>query len=376
MREWHNWQNSCKSFVADSTLTTYATGVRIYMAWCGDSGIDPEMRIPAPHYDATQARFSHQVTSFGNFTGYMAFELSLSPKTIHVYLCGIIAWYIAGFIEHEFVGHPVLQQLAASLEIQWRASHELAATRRPPFTLQMLHVLMTRVCNRMLPMDHAIIIAAMISLVLLTRKSELIPTADEHFMREDDVTFLMRDPQSGIESMCPSGRVHTLRLADLVGVAPFIRSAKNDQDGEGHRYYFPVITDTTDKSFCLATEMFTWAQRARPQPGDPFLTYRGPLLPTARWLDYKTFLLAIKLAAKYSGFDQSRFGTHSLRIGGATNLAAAGHPNHYIQKMGRWKSLTFLQYINLACKSMETALHSLVDPTQFTNNQLRILNPM
>ena len=30
MREWHNWQSSCKSFVADSTLTTYATGVRVY----------------------------------------------------------------------------------------------------------------------------------------------------------------------------------------------------------------------------------------------------------------------------------------------------------------------------------------------------------
>ena len=143
MREWHNWQSSCKSFVADSTLTTYATGVRVYMKWCTESRIDPNMVIPAPHYDASQARFSHQVTSFGNFTGYMAFELSLSPKTIHVYRCGIIAWYKAGFIEHDFVRHPVLRQLAASLEIQWRASHEVAATRRLPFTLQMFHTLCT-----------------------------------------------------------------------------------------------------------------------------------------------------------------------------------------------------------------------------------------
>ena len=110
-------------------------------------------------------------------------------------------------------------------------------------------------------------------------------------------------------------------------------------------------------------------------PGDPYLTYRGPALPDPRWLDYKSFLTAIKTAAALCGFDPKRFGTHSLRIGGATILAAEGHPNHYIQKMGRWKSLTFLQYINLACKSMETALLSIVNPALFTNDQLRVLNP-
>ena len=303
MREWHNWQNSCKSFVADSTLTTYATGVRIYMSWCGSSGIDPQMRIPAPHYIASQAQFSHQVTSFGNFTGYMAFELSLSPQTIHVYRCGIVAWYKANFIEHEFVGHPVLKQLEASLEIQWRASHEVAETRRLPFTLQMFGTLISRVCNRAHPMEHAIIVAVMICLILLTRKSEIIPTADNHFMRGQDVTFRVRDPTTGLESMCASDLAHTFRVEDLVGVAPFIRSAKNDQTGEGHRYYFPVISVTADTAFCFATELFLWAQRARPRPADPFLTYRGNALPAARWLDYKSLLVAIKLAAGYSGFD-------------------------------------------------------------------------
>ena len=195
-------------------------------------------------------------------------------------------------------------------------------------------------------------------------------------MREDDVSFRMKNPITGLESMCRASLAHTQSIENLVGVAPFIRSAKNDQDGEGHRYYFPTLVTQTEKAFCFATELFLWAQRAKPLPGDPFLTYRGPLMPAPRWLGYKTFLIAIKLSAKYNDFDPTRFGTHSLRIGGATILAAAGHPNHYIQKMGRWKSLTFLQYINLACKSMETALHSLVDPTQFTNDQLRILNPM
>jgi integrase len=357
-------------------MTTYATGVRVYMTWCNSSGIDPNMVIPAPYYSADLTRFSHQVTSFGNFTGYMAFELSLSPQTIHVYRCAVIAWYKTNFIEHEFVRHPVFKQLAASLEIQWRASHEVAATRRLPFTLQMFTTLSTRVCNRHKPLEHAVLIAAMICLVLLTRKSEIIPTADNHFMREDDVTFRMRNPATGIEFMCKASLAHRHNILHLVGVSPFVRSAKNDQDGEGHRYYFPVLDTMTEKVFCFATELFIWAQRAKPQRGDPFLTYRGSSLPNPRWLDYKTFIVAIKLAAKYSGFEPNRFGTHSLRIGGATILAAAGHPNHYIQKMGRWKSLTFLQYINLACKSMEIALHSLVDSSQFTNDQLRILNPM
>jgi len=376
-RQWQNWMASATVFVSDSTSVTYSTGVRLYQQWCTDSKVDPQMIVPPAFYTHGSSPFSHQVTSFGNFIGYLAFDLSLSPQTIRVYRYGIAAWFKSSFLCSKFMDHPVLSQLAASLEVQWRASHEVAETRRLPFTLQMFIYLRTRVCNVANPMEHAIVIAVMICLVLLTRKSEIIPTADDHFMREDDVSFTIRSSVQGASDLViKSSQAHLHQLSDLVGVVPFVRSAKNDQDGQGTRYYFPTITVGDRSEFCFATEMFKWAQRARPIPGDPFLTYRGILLPKPRWLDYKSLLIAIKNTAISCGFDPSRFGTHSLRIGGATILAAAGLPNHYIQKIGRWKSLTFLQYINLACKSMETSLRSIVDASIFTNDQLRILNPL
>jgi len=333
---------------------------------------------PPPFYDIVASPFTHKVTSFGNFTSHMAFDLCLSPQTIRYYKYGVTAWLKSKFLDIEFTKHPVLSQLAASLEIQWRALHEVAQTRRLPFTMQMFRTLRGKICNSVNPMEHAIVIVTMICLVLLARKSEVIPTADDHFMREDDVSFKMRNPtQGGVDIVIRSSQAHLYELSSLVGVVPFVRSAKNDQEGQGTRYYFPVLLTLSSKAeFCFATEMFRWAQRARPLPGDPFLTYRGNLLPQPRWLDYKSLLTAVKAAAAACGFDPTRFGTHSLRIGGATILAAAGHPNHYIQKMGRWKSLTFLQYVNLACSSMEIALRSIVDPSIFTNEQLRILNPL
>jgi hypothetical protein len=48
-----------------------------------------------------------------------------------------------------------------------------------------------------------------------------------------------------------------------------------------------------------------------------------------------------------------RSNTHSLRSGGANALSLAGYSEMEIQKMGRWRSATFMEYIReeLACFS-------------------------
>ena len=56
----------------------------------------------------------------------------------------------------------------------------------------------------------------------------------------------------------------------------------------------------------------------------------------------------LKKVAVSFGFKKKGFSSHSLRIAGASALANAGVPDYIIQKTGRWKSLTFLQYIRLA----------------------------
>lgn len=45
------------------------------------------------------------------------------------------------------------------------------------------------------------------------------------------------------------------------------------------------------------------------------------------------------------GIPIDRVDTHSLRCGGANALALSGYSDRQIQKMGRWRSATFLEYI-------------------------------
>jgi hypothetical protein len=53
------------------------------------------------------------------------------------------------------------------------------------------------------------------------------------------------------------------------------------------------------------------------------------------------------------GIPIERVDTHSLRSGGANALALSGYSDTQIQKMGRWKGVTFKEYIReeLACYS-------------------------
>lgn len=45
------------------------------------------------------------------------------------------------------------------------------------------------------------------------------------------------------------------------------------------------------------------------------------------------------------GIPIERVDTHSLRTGGANALSLSGHSDRAIQKMGRWRSQTFKEYV-------------------------------
>jgi len=57
---------------------------------------------------------------------------------------------------------------------------------------------------------------------------------------------------------------------------------------------------------------------------------------------------AIRHIVRLAGMDPSEYGTHSLRIGGATALFAAGADMTVIRTMGRWSSDIYQLYVR-AC---------------------------
>jgi hypothetical protein len=59
---------------------------------------------------------------------------------------------------------------------------------------------------------------------------------------------------------------------------------------------------------------------------------------------------AIQIAATYNnlpahGYSLSCIGSHSIQSSGAMHLKLVGYNNDIIQKLGRWSSNTYLQYI-------------------------------
>ena len=54
---------------------------------------------------------------------------------------------------------------------------------------------------------------------------------------------------------------------------------------------------------------------------------------------------AIACSLESKGYDLSRIGSHSLRAGGAVMLKLNGYDSDMIKKLGRWRSDTYLRYI-------------------------------
>lgn len=374
IRQSANMMNMITCSVTNSSHQTYQTGYVAFSNWCKSLNIDVRLETVHPQYIPSVYGFKvHVITTF---LGFLATDLRLSPNTIHVYKYGVRDAFRRLHLDLSFFNHEALGRMQSSIVVDFNSNHEKSETRRLPFTLQMYELGKKTLWNKRLPTGHIIIIAIEIGISLLARASEMMYSLQQHFIRSKDVLFHLKAiSQSSPELVVTSSEAYKYADSILIGVTISFRSAKNDQAGEGHKFHYAVRSLSSNCLFCLATNMFEWAVRARPPDDLPFLSFFGASESNNFYLKYDTVLSEIKRAAFAAGFDPDRFGVHSLRIGGATILAAAKYPNHYIQTLGRWKSLAFLSYIHWALKSMEHAMIAIVDPIHFSNTDLIRLNP-
>ena len=70
--------------------------------------------------------------------------------------------------------------------------------------------------------------------------------------------------------------------------------------------------------------------------------------------------------AAHLGLPTTNVSSHSLRIGGASALAAAGADERDIMILWRWKSLIFLNYIRSSKLFSSRSMKLIVDPNSFT----------
>jgi integrase len=168
------------------------------------------------------------------------------------------------------------------------------------------------------------------------RVSEYIQTttsADNvHVVLSGDVVFRVTVPR---RAWITASRLQYDNVKEVDGMQITLRSSKNDQGGSGSRWTFLLGEEEHGQEFLH--QMASWAVSASSCSKDPFISWRrhsGVL----ECLAYRTFLAALKQAMDTRGFDPQEIGTHSLRRGAISQLAAAGVPLEAVKRFARHRS--------------------------------------
>ena len=360
--------------VQASSRETYMTGWKRWLAFSQFYGTDPCLLSCPPDWP-TNFHVPYREVAVSSFIAKLVYEEKLSPTTVINYLSGIRHMLKGCMTNVEFFEAEVVKAARSAAMIYFRLTHPANETRTLPFVLDMILCACNILLDEAVPSDHIRGVALKVAYTFLFRRSEYIfqevaPPNRAHFITSEDVVFRIG------EDYVPAHSVTTNMEASLCEVIVTLRSAKNDSMCDGCRTSYtttPGAALGTYEGFNIVVDMFSWAVRARLLPGDPFFAFRGVGCQPFRLSD--TELTAIvKRTASHMQFSPTLFKLHSLRIGGASALAAAGVPDYLIQKLGRWKSLAFLQYIRLSRDSFNRAINLLTDTKGLCSEDVRVMN--
>lgn len=350
--------------VQESTRETYTVGWRRWIAFNNWFGTDPWLRAPPVSWDPTAGGTPLKFKDFVavSFMQQLCNAELLCPGTVGVYMSAVRYHFRVANRDITFFESPSISAARTALTLIYRRDNPVAGKKALPFTCDMVLFARNNAFNTGSVLDDVIVVCKEFMTVCMARVSEAIPGKPgvNHWLREDDVCFGLFDGR-----IVSSGYVHHYGWNLIRSVIIRIRNAKNDIEGEGHRFEYFTAPIGDDRAFDIVQDMYNWAVRAQLKPGAPYFSYRS------EWtLSYAVLSKAIKKVASCMGLDPARYRPHSLRIGGASMLAAAAVPDYVIQKQGRWKSLAFLEYIRLGKQSFDMALSAMVNPKLLTSGDV------
>ena len=211
-------------------------------------------------------------------------------------------------------------------------------------------------------------------LTFLARISEYIflPNADvHHHIKSKDVRFAVksqREDDTQSIKWVKASDIHLFRFSSIEKVIVDLTNSKNDQDGKGQRVCYKPNDPNFDKCllWCPVRILFDLCASLRPSDDNPLFSWAD-----GNYLSREDIDDAINVIANHYNLDLSRVTPHSLRIGGATAMAAAGIPIWIIRLIGRWKSEeSVLQYIRLNESIFKQGISAIVNPTVFDANEI------
>ena len=217
-----------------------------------------------------------------------------------------------------------------------------------------------------------VITAMLFGYSTLSRKSEYLinpPNSDFPNLLANDISFTIQ--VDGVEVIVPSFQLASIPLSEVTGCHIIIRKAKNDPHGKGHKYIFPrrpVVRGV--RLYDITTTLWEYVVRVRPASGHLFF-----FVAAEDWvLCPNYFNEQLKLLANFYKFDSKRVSSHSLRVGGASALMAAGVPEYLIKEMGGWRSLAFLLYLRATVQSFSDAQDVLTNADLFSVEKVRAMH--
>ena len=132
-----------------------------------------------------------------------------------------------------------------------------------------------------------------------------------------------------------------------------IKQSKTDS----FRMGFNLCLGRTESVVCPVKAVLPYLATRGNTPGSLFSSENGT--PLTR-VQFKTLLSA---TLKRAGLDDTKYNTHSFRIGAATSAKMAGITDLHIQKLGRWKSLAYQSYIRTPTQVLKQLSRQLVSTT-------------
>lgn len=376
-------QNAKKYFlnsVRPSTRATYGTGERRWFVVADSIGTDPLMRMIPRDWVHRKDGFRMSTLTWRE-SCMLAFLAScrdskkaVSPKTAFGYLSAVRKFLEENGIDIKFLDNSqYIRNTKAGMVNAYRA--EVNIDERDS---ERLAVSVDMIVGNDKYLQHksnygiaqrAVYVAQILGYTTLSRVSEylLVPGEAEHLLVSECVAFETHGGQ-----LVTSCDLEGITFSDVKGCVIDILSAKNDKLHKGNRMYFG-LADLNDPAqvYCLTTTLWEYAKASRPVRGRSFF-----FLPGINWtLKPRYFNQCLREMAVLYHLDPDRVSSHSLRIGGASALAAAGVPDYIIMDMGRWRSLTFLAYVRRSAQMFETARSALARNNLLTVDNIRLMSP-
>jgi hypothetical protein len=291
----------------------------------------------------------------------------LAPRTTSSYLSAVKKYLENQGVDTRFFGtSQYITNTRRGIALHYRAVTNRTAldSIRIPITADMIlsyHEITTKGAPTL--QQRALLVAQLTGFTLVARVSEyLYSTRSNHWLQAGSVQFTLANG-----AIIPAHMAYKHSTLQPVSLAIMVRSKKNDQAGRGYKYIF-TLADAVDR-YCYVSEMWQYATRARPTARGPFFA-----VPAVKWTLRATRLAAhLKSMAKHYHLDHTRISTHSLRIGGASTLAAAGLTDHEIMRVGAWRSTSFLTYLRQNVTLFEKARAALSSAGALTMEEVRPL---